>query len=428
MRTRATEELTRGPDKGHTQVDFPWYREITWDQWSVLAGAWCVWALDAIDFLMITFVLADIARAFDVSLRATTLLLLAAFGVRWIGGLLFGGLSDRIGRKVPLLIVLAWFTACTALTGLSWSFASIVVFRLLLGFGMAPGFSLGVTMVAETWPEKYRALGIGLLDSGWGIGSIGAAVVYGLVYPHFGWRGMFFVGIIPAILLGLFISYRVPESPLWKEARARRVSATDDQNPITALFRLYPGRIAFLTVLMLILCFGSWPFQGLFPTFLGSHGFGTSVITWITMTSAVGQIAGFFFSGIIAQRFGRRNGLILMMVLGTLGLCILLSVIDRFVTAEAAAFFTGFMLVGSSGIWGTILAENLPSEVRAAGVGFLYNFGVIGGGIAPYVVLSSQRRFEIGMPTGIALFTIIPTILATVLLRFARETRGVRIA
>lgn len=111
MRTRATEELTKGVDKEYSQANLPWYREITWEQWCVLAGAWCVWALDAIDFLMITFVLSDIARAFDVSLRATTLLLLAAFGVRWMGGLLFGGLSDRIGRKVPLLIVLAWFTA-----------------------------------------------------------------------------------------------------------------------------------------------------------------------------------------------------------------------------------------------------------------------------------------------------------------------------
>ena len=428
MRTRATEELTRGPDKGYSQPKLPWYREITWEQWCVLAGAWGVWALDAIDFLMITFALPDIARAFNVSLSATSLLLLAAFGVRWLGGLLVGGLSDRIGRKVPLLIVLTWFTVCTALTGLAWSFAAIVVFRLLLGFGMAPGFSLGVTMVAESWPEKYRALGIGFLDSGWGIGSIGAAAIYGLVYPHFGWLGMFFVGIIPAILLGLLISYLVPEAPLWKEARARRVSRADDQNPIAALFRVYPGRIAFLPVLMLVLCFGSWPFQGLFPTFLRSHDFTTSVITWITMTSAVGQIVGFFFSGIIAQRFGRRNGLTLMIVLGTLGLCVLLAVVDRFVNAAAAAFFAGFMLVGSSGIWGTILAENLPSEVRAAGVGFLYNFGVIGGGIAPYVVLSSLRRFDINMPTGIALFTVIPTILATVLLRFTRETRDVRIA
>jgi MFS transporter, SHS family, sialic acid transporter len=428
MHSEATEELTRGPDRAYSQPNLPWYREITWEQWCVMAGAWSVWALDAIDFLMITFVLSDIAKAFDVSLRATSLLLLAAFGVRWLGGLLLGGLSDRIGRKVPLLIVLAWFTTCTALTGLSWSFASIVVFRLLLGFGMAPGFSLGVTMVAESWPEKHRALGIGILDSGWGIGSIGAATIYGLVYPHFGWRGMFFVGIIPAVLIGLFISYRVPESPLWKESRARRVSTANDQNPIAALFRVYPGRVAFLTVLMLVLCFGSWPFQGLFPTFLKSLDFSSSVITWMTMTSAAGQIVGFFFSGIIAQLFGRGNGLTLMLMLGTLTVCILLAVVNSFVSAEAAAFFAGFLLVGSSGIWGTILAENLPSEVRAAGVGFLYNLGVVGGGIAPYVVLSSLRRFEISMRTGISLFTIISTILAAVILRFARETRDVRLS
>ncbi len=402
----------------------PWYREITGEQWRVMIGAWGVWALDAIDFLSITFVLADIAKSFDVSLSTTSLLLFATYGVRWLGGLLFGGLSDRIGRKIPLLIVLTWFTACAALTGLSWNFASVAVFRLLLGFGMAPGFSLGVTMVAESWPEKHRAFGIGILDTGWGVGSIGAALIYGLVYPHFGWRGMFFVGIVPAILLAVFIILWVPESPLWKEAKARRAATGRVHNPVADLFRLYPGRVAFLTVLMMILCFGSWPFQGLFPTYLKSLNFDTSTITWLTMTSAVGQIAGFFCSGVLAERLGRRNGLTLMLALGTVGVCIVVAVVDDFMQAEMAAFFTGFMLVGSSGIWGTILAENLPSEVRASGVGFLYNVGVVGGGIAPFVVLSSLHQFNIEMKIGIGIFTIIASVIAIVLLRFSRETKG----
>jgi SHS family sialic acid transporter-like MFS transporter len=401
-----------------------WYREITAAQWRILIGAWGVWALDAIDFLTITFVLSDIAKSFGVGLETTSLLLFATYGVRWIGGLLFGGVSDRIGRKVPLLITLTWFTLGAAFTGLAWSFTAIVVFRLILGFGMAPGFSLGATMVAESWPEKHRALGIGILDTGWGIGAIGAAAIYGLVYPYAGWRGMFFVGIIPALLLGLFILFFVPESPMWQTDRARRVAQGSRHNPVVTLFRKFPGRVGFLTILMVVLCFGSWPFQGLFPTYLKSLNFSTSTITWLTTTSAIGQIFGFFCSGLIAERLGRRAGLGLMLALGTVGVLVLVAVIDNIFLAELAAFFCGFMLVGSSGIWGTILTENLPSEVRASGVGFLYNVGVIGGGIAPFVVLSSLHRLDIDLRAGIGIFTVIASMLAGVLLWFVRETKG----
>src|ERR1700754_1155550 len=175
MKTRAISSET---DKARR-----WYHDITWAQWKVLIAAWGVWVMDAVDFLAITFVLRDIATTFSVTLDTASLLLLATYGVRWIGGLLFGSLSDRIGRKIPLLITLAWFTVSAALTGAAPTFALLAAFRLLLRFGMAPGFSLGATMVAEAWPEKHRAIGIGILDTGWGLGAIGAAMAYNWVYP-----------------------------------------------------------------------------------------------------------------------------------------------------------------------------------------------------------------------------------------------------
>ncbi|WP_277185402.1 MFS transporter, partial [Caballeronia sp. BR00000012568055] len=246
-----------------------WYRDITWTQWRVLIAAWGVWVNDALDFLAITFVLKDIAATFGVSLDTASLLLLATYGVRWIGGLLFGGISDHIGRKIPLLITLTWFTLGAVATGLSWSFVALAVFRLLLGFGMAPGFSLGAAMVAESWPEKHRAIGIGILDTGWGVGAIGAALAYEFVYPHFGWRGMFFVGLPPALLLGLFIVFCVPESQAWKKhAPAKAVSWRS--NPVVDLFSKYPKRVSYLALLIFVLCFGSWPFQALLPTYLRS--------------------------------------------------------------------------------------------------------------------------------------------------------------
>jgi len=405
----------------------PWYREITATQWRVLVAAWGVWVMDAVDFLAITFVLRDIATEFAVPLSTASLLLFATYGVRWIGGLMFGSLSDRIGRKIPLVITLVWFTAGAVLTGVSWSFASLAVFRLLLGFGMAPGFSLGATMVAESWPERHRAIGIGILDTGWGLGAIGAAIAYYLIYPHFGWRGMFFVGVIPALVLVLFILFFVPESQAFRKG-ARSLRGPLRDNPAVVLFRRYPKRVGYLALLMLVLCFGSWPFQGLFPTYLKSLSFEPLTVTWLTMTSSVGQVFGFFASGFIAERLGRRGGISIMLGVGSLCVVALVYSVNAFLLAEFFSFLSGFFLVGSSGIWGTILTENLPREVRASGVGFLYNIGVVGGGIAPFIVLTTVKAASMTIALGIAAFTIGAALAAIVILRSVRETRGMQLS
>jgi SHS family sialic acid transporter-like MFS transporter len=301
---------------------------------------------------------------------------------------------------------------------------------LILGIGMAPGFSLGTTMVAESWPEKYRAIGIGILDTGWGIGALGAALAYQWVYPEFGWRGMFFVGLIPGVLLVLFITFLVPESEVWLRnrdalrAKSQQKIAFGDR-PAIQLFRRYPGRVAYLGLMMLVLCFGSWPFQGLFPTYLKSINTATSNITVLTMTSAVGQVLGFFASGFIAERLGRRIGLASMVGLGAMFVALLVYQIHHLPIALACAFASGFFLVGSSGIWGTILTENLPTELRATGVGFLYNIGVVGGGVAPFIVLATIDRLQFSMAEGIAGFTIVSAVAAFGILKFVRETRGV---
>jgi MFS transporter, SHS family, sialic acid transporter len=404
-----------------------WYREITGSQWRVLIAAWGVWVNDALDFLAITFVLKDIAATFNVALSTASLLLLATYGVRWIGGLAFGGLSDRIGRKIPLLITLAWFTAGAVATGLSWSFMSLAVFRLLLGFGMAPGFSLGAAMVAESWPERYRAIGIGILDTGWGLGTIGAALAYQFVYPTFGWRGMFFVGLPPALILGLFIIFFVPESEAWKRARAT-VTHGPRKNPVVQLFSEYPGRVAYLAVLMFVLCFGNWPFQALLPTYLRNLNLPASFVSGVAMASAVGQIFGFVASGFIAEQFGRRWAISGMIGIGALCVTALVLTVDNTPLALFSAFLSGFFLVGASGIWGTILTENLPRDVRASGVGFLYNFGVIGGGLAPFITLSTMNRLSITMATAIIAFSIGAALLGAILLYFTRETKGMNLS
>lgn len=395
---------------------------LGWTHWRVLFAAWAVWALDAIDFLCITFVLVDISRTFDVSLSATSLLMFATYGVRWIGGLLFGSLSDRIGRKKVLLITLAWFTVGAVLTGLAPSFGWMIAFRLLLGFGMAPGFSVGATLVAETWPERKRALGIGIHDSGWGIGGIGAALIYTLVYPYTGWRGVFFVGVIPAILLGLFILLCIPESPVWDRQVVR---APRTELPALTLFRRHARRVAYLTLLMLSLFLANWPMIGLFPTYLKSLHFPVAVVGTLTTTAAIGQVCGFACSGLIAERLGRRNGLTAMLLSGAVAMVVLTLTVQDFWVAEVLSFIAGALLVGAAGIWGLILTEHLPTDVRASGVGFLYNIGAFAGGLAPFLVLSLRSRLGLDFGVALAGATVVTCVLACIILRFARETKGV---
>ena len=196
------------------------------------------------------------------------------------------------------------------------------------------------------------------------------------------------------------------------------------QFPAVKLFREHPGRVGYLAVLMLVLCFGSWPFQGLFPTYLKGLNFDPQHISFLTMSSAIGQVLGFFASGFIAEYLGRRWGLGVMVAVGVAFVAALVYTVDILPVAVLCAFFSGFFLVGSSGIWGTILTENLPTEVRATGVGFLYNIGVIGGGIAPFIVLNTIHRINISVAMGIASFSVVAAVVAFILLIFARETKG----
>jgi len=381
-----------------------------------------VWALDAFDFILITFVLSDIARAFGVAVSQVSLLILATFGVRWAGGLLFGSLSDRIGRKVPLLIALGWFSLGCALTGLAWNFASILAFRLFLGFGMAPIFALGSTMIAENWSPRHRAIGIGLLDAGWGVGTILAALVYAVVYPHFGWRALFFVGAVPGALL-LIILYRF--FPDLTDGQA----GPQEAGKGWAAVRLFTEHPAIVLVLALLLFFGqfaAWPLQGLLPTLLRDIHFDAAQISWITSISAIGQIFGFASAGFAINALGRRKGVALLLLLGGASVFLMVQALPNILLASVLAFTSGFFVVGAGGCFATIAAENLPAHVRGSGVGFLYNIGVFGGGVAPYIVLSSIRRLDISVGQGIALFTILAALIGGLIsLTLLRETKDI---
>ncbi len=146
-------------------VQQPWYREVTPDNWRTLGGCWLGWALDGFDFLIITYVLTDIAKTFNISLATAGTLILATFATRWIGGAFIGSLADRVGRKNAMVLGILCYSLATFLCGLSWNFWSLLTFRLFVGLGMAGEYAAGTTLLLESWPRHLRNKASGFLVS-----------------------------------------------------------------------------------------------------------------------------------------------------------------------------------------------------------------------------------------------------------------------
>src|SRR5882762_10483882 len=190
-------------------------RQATPGQRRTLLAAALGWMLDAFDAMLYALVLAHIMRDFGMSKATAGLLYTLTLVASGIGGVLFGFIADRIGRKRALMLSILTYSVCSFASGLSTGIVSLAVFRFLLGLGMGGEWNTGATLVAETWPDERRAKAIGLVQSSWAIGFALAALVAGVVLRYANWRAVFFVGILPAALT-LWIRNGVPESEMWK--------------------------------------------------------------------------------------------------------------------------------------------------------------------------------------------------------------------
>jgi SHS family sialic acid transporter-like MFS transporter len=226
----------------------------------------------------------------------------------------------------------------------------------------------------------------------------------------------------------LYIWRFVPESPVWLKAREKGL-VSKRKSPAATLFREHLKLVLVLSLVQFLLQFGSWPLQGLLATYLRELHMPPASVSMITSAGAIGQICGFFCSGFIAERVGRKNAIAMMLAIGC---CCVFALVNLAPVSIALgctfAFLSGFWIVGASGIYPTILAENLPSNVRATGVGLMYNIGVIGGGIAPFIVLASLDYFKVALPKGMFFYTLLGDVLGVLIIYLAtRETRGIPI-
>src|ERR1700704_1559084 len=206
-----------------TVPELPWWKEPTKDQWMAWIAAWLGWMLNSFDFTIFLLVMVPIAAEFDVSLTAVAFIVSMTLWLRLIGGVASGWVCDRIGRKRPLMFSILWYSFCNFIAGFAPSFLFLAAFRSAFGIGMGAQWPAGAALAMEAWPARSRGLMSGLLPGAWGLGFLVASGLYGLLFDVIGWRGLLWIGILPALLC-LFIPFRVKESAVWKVDQERRLA------------------------------------------------------------------------------------------------------------------------------------------------------------------------------------------------------------
>src|ERR1700681_4216402 len=191
----------------------PWWKEPTKDQWMAWWAAWLGWTLDAFDFTVFLLIMVPIAKEFDVPLTAVAGVLSVTLVMRLVGAVASGWLADRIGRKTPLMISIAWFSVCNFIAGFSPTFWFLLLCRTLLGIGMGAEWPAGAALAMETWPQRSRGFMGGVLQGSWGVGFLMSSAIYALLYNSIGWRGMLWMGILPALSV-VYVRYLVKEPPI----------------------------------------------------------------------------------------------------------------------------------------------------------------------------------------------------------------------
>ena len=383
--------------------------------WHAVTASYLGWTLDAFDFFVAIFLLDTLARQFAVPKSAIVWTITATLAMRPAGALIFGMMSDRFGRRKPLIANVIFFSAMELLSGFAPNYTIFLILRILFGIGMGGEWGLGASLAMESAPPKKRGLVSGVLQSGYSMGYLLAAIATRLILPHFGWRMMFWTGGIPA-LLAFYIRWRVKEPEAWKQHRPLGMKA------ILVAARGFWKSFLYLVLLMTLMNALSHGTQDLYPDFLKSaHGLASSTVAYIAMFYNVGAIIGGVLFGHMSQRWGRRRSMMA-------ALAVTLAVIPAWAfghTALALALGAFAMQVGVQGAWGIIpahLNELSPDALRGLIPGLAYQTGILLA--SPTNNIEYALRDMLGYSWALAAFELSVIALLTLALLLGREHHG----
>lgn len=382
---------------------------------AVLAG-FLGWTLDAFDFFILTFVLATVATDFNRTIPEMALTLTASLAMRPVGALIFGLMADRYGRKGPLMITIIFYSVMEILSGLAPNYSIFLLLRLLYGIGMGGEWGVGASLVMESVSVKRRGFLSGVLQEGYALGFLLAAGAYYLVFPRFGWRAMFFIGGLPA-LVTLFIRAKVKETAAWKANKSR------DWKEYGIAVKKHWKLFLYLILLMSMMNLISHGTQDLYPTFLQQQKhFSPHETAIITMVSMVGAILGGLFFGYLSDRYGRKKMMATAVILA-LVLIPLWLLAGGSILIALGAFGMQFMVQGAWGIIPAHINELSPGPLRGFFPGFTYQLGVlIASGIAYVEAVLAQT---VSYATSMEILAGSVLILGAIVILAGPEAKGV---
>jgi SHS family lactate transporter-like MFS transporter len=401
----------------------PWWKEPTREQWMAWWAAWLGWTLDAFDFTVFLLIMSAISKEFGVPRTSVALVLTVTLWMRLVGAVASGWLADRIGRKAPLMISIAWYSLCNFIAGFAPTFWFLFVFRALLGIGMGAEWPAGASLAMESWPARSRGFMSGVLQGSWALGFLLSGALYALIGDYIGWRGMLWIGILPALAI-VYVRYFVKEPEVWVENRRRqRVEKREVRAPLFSIFKRQFLRNTLTTCWWMasafVIYYSIW---ALLPTYLKDLGYSSAAVgTLVSVANAITFVAMGFW-GWAADMIGRRWSMIIPAALGIFVAPIYL--LTRDFGWIVFGFLVQMLFAGAIYQMPSYLTERFPTEVRATASAFCYHQGAIWGGFVPLAITFLARDYGLGLAIAMLVGTSFGCVSFVLALLLGPETKG----